>query len=126
MKKQFGTVGRFGLGLLVLAASACDDPLSEVEAIDKTRVVGARIEVAGDPTRAAPLPGEDVVVRFLVLAPDPEPAFAYALTACVAAFAVMMICTSSLRAQSVDVPNVWSHGTRLAVSTGAPAANDRG
>jgi len=74
-----------GLGLTLVATSACDDPLSSVEAIDKTRVVGAKIEVAGDPTRAAPLPGEDVVVRFLVLSPDPAPSFAYALTACVAA-----------------------------------------
>jgi hypothetical protein len=74
-----------GLGITLFATSACDDPLSSVEAIDKTRVVGAKIEVAGDPTRAAPLPGEDVVVRFLVLSPDPEPSFAYALTACVAA-----------------------------------------
>jgi hypothetical protein len=74
-----------GLGITLFATSACDDPLSQVEAIDKTRVVGAKIEVAGDPTRAAPLPGEDVVVRFLVLAPDPEPSFAYALTACAAA-----------------------------------------
>ncbi|HWP07795.1 MAG TPA: hypothetical protein VNN72_18720, partial [Polyangiaceae bacterium] len=54
-----------GLGLTLVATSVCDDPLSSVEAIDKTRVVGAKIEVAGDPTRAAPLPGEDVVVRFL-------------------------------------------------------------
>jgi hypothetical protein len=74
-----------GIGVTLGVTSACDDPLSSVEAIDKTRVVGAKIEVAGDPTRAAPLPGEDVSVRFLVLSPDPEPSFAYALTACVAA-----------------------------------------
>src|SRR4051812_33990798 len=73
------------LALALLAQSACDDPLSQVEAIDKTRIVGAKVEVAGDATRAAPLPGEDVFVRFLVVAPDPAPSFAYELAACVAA-----------------------------------------
>lgn len=87
MKYRLGSraPAALGLGVTLLATSACDEPLSKVEAIDKTRVVGAKIEVAGDPTRAAPLPGEDVAVRFLVLAPEPEPSFAYALTACVAA-----------------------------------------
>jgi len=87
MKRPFGSrvPAELALGIGLFATSACDDPLSQIEAIDKTRVVAAKIEVAGDPTRAAPLPGEDVVVRFLVLAPDPEPSFAYALTACVAA-----------------------------------------
>lgn len=76
---------RAALGSAVLVQTACDDPLSAVEAIDKTRVVGAKVEVAGDPTRAAPLPGEDVVVRFVVVSPDPAPALAYELAACVAA-----------------------------------------
>ena len=93
MKRELHRSGPLGLGLLALTASACDDPLSAVEAIDKTRVVGAKVEVAGDSTRAAPLPGEDVVVRFLVLAPDPAPTFAYALTACVAADAATDLTT---------------------------------
>jgi hypothetical protein len=70
---------------LALVLCGCDDPLSRVEVVDKTRVVAAKVEVAGDVTRAAPLPGEDVAVRFLVLAPNPEPNIAYQLTACVAA-----------------------------------------
>ena len=45
------------------------------------------------------------------------------LTACVMAFTVTMICASSLRAQTVDVPNVWSHGTRLAVSAGTSSGS---
>lgn len=65
-------------------ALGCDEPLSSVELIDKTRIVGARVEVAGDPTRAAPLPGESVEVRLLVLAPEPDPALAFAMRSCVA------------------------------------------
>ena len=84
---------RAALGCAVLAQTACDDPLSGVEALDKTRVVGARVEVAGDPTRAAPLPGEDVVVRFLVVSPDPTPTLAYELEACVAADAATDLAT---------------------------------
>lgn len=69
---------------VALMALACDEPLSQVELIDKTRVVGARVEVAGDASRAAPLPGESVTVRAWVVAPEPEPAFAYDLLGCVA------------------------------------------
>src|SRR3954463_4704483 len=66
------------------AATACDEPISPLELIDKTRVLAAKVEVAGDATRAAPLPGEDVVVRWLVAAPDPNAIFAYRLSACIA------------------------------------------
>ena len=69
----------------LLLVTGCDEPLSHVELIDKTRVLAAKVEVAGDATRAAPLPGEDLVVRWLVVAPEPDPALAYAFTACVAA-----------------------------------------
>jgi hypothetical protein len=67
-----------------VGASACNEPITPLELIDKTRVLAAKVEVAGDATRASPLPGEDVKVSWLVAAPDPNAAFAYALTACVA------------------------------------------
>jgi hypothetical protein len=75
---------RFWALFLLLAATACDDPISPPELIDKTRVLAAKVEVAGDATRAAPLPGEDVLVHWLVVAPDPNAMFAYRLSACVA------------------------------------------
>jgi hypothetical protein len=66
------------------ASLGCDEPLSSVELIDKTRIVAARVEVAGEPSRAAPLAGESVEVRLLVLAPAPDPELAFAMRACVA------------------------------------------
>ena len=44
-----------------------------------------------------------------------------------AALVVMMMSASSSRAQTVEVPNQWSHGTRLAASAGlASASSDTG
>jgi hypothetical protein len=37
--------------------------------IDRDRVLGARVEVEGDPGRAAPMPGETAVVRWIVAGP---------------------------------------------------------
>lgn len=72
------------LGLGLFGAAACDEPITPPELIDKTRVLGAKVEVAGDPARAAPLAGEDVLVRWLVAAPDPNATFAYRFSACIA------------------------------------------
>jgi hypothetical protein len=72
------------MGLALSLATGCDEPLSNVETIDKTRVLAAKVEVAGDPSRAAPLPGEDVTVRWLVVAPEVDPSIAFRLAACVA------------------------------------------
>jgi len=71
-----------GLSLLL---SACDDPLKSVELVAEPRVLGARVEVEGDPHRAAPAPGEAATVTLLVASPEPSPAFGFALAACPAA-----------------------------------------
>lgn len=75
------------LGLLIAAwsAAACDDPIKNTEIVEEPRVLAARVEVEGDPGRAAPLPGETTRVRFLVAAPALEPALGFALVACRAA-----------------------------------------
>lgn len=77
---------RFVIGIAAwLACSACDDPLEPVERIEDFRVLGARVEVDGEPSRAAPAPGETASVRWLVAAPEPEPAIGWALAVCAAA-----------------------------------------
>ncbi len=100
---------------LLLAASgwACDDPLKKNELVEEPRVLGARIEVEGEPERAAPFPGESVNVRFLVAAPELEPALGFALVAC-----------RSVEA-NVGLPACWSapfaESERLEPEPGAPA-----
>jgi hypothetical protein len=73
--------------LLVLASTAwsllgCDDPLKSASLIQETRVIGARVEVANDPQRGSPAPGESGNVRLFVAAPDGAPNVAYAFTLC--------------------------------------------
>jgi len=66
-------------------SSACDDPLKPLELVEDLRVLGARAEVEGDPGRAAPSPGENTRVRWLVAAPETAPNLGWAFGVCVAA-----------------------------------------
>lgn len=69
-------------GLFALCAGGCDDALKPTEIVQEPRVLGARVEVEGEPQRAAPFPGERARVRFLVAAPELEASLGYALIAC--------------------------------------------
>lgn len=73
--------------LIVLGAmlAGCDDPLAEAQRIESTRVLGARVEAAGDPLRAWPEPGESATVRWLVADPRPAPPLGWAFSLCVGA-----------------------------------------
>ena len=76
------------LGMTYLVAwltFGCDEPLKSVELVAEPRVLGARVEVAGDPARAAPAPGETATISFLVAAPDLQPSLGFALAVCAAA-----------------------------------------
>jgi hypothetical protein len=68
--------------LVAVSAWACDDPLKKTELVEEPRVLAARIEVEGEPERAAPFPGESATVQFLVAAPELEPALGFSLVAC--------------------------------------------
>jgi hypothetical protein len=78
VKKRLG----FMLGLWLLG---CDDPLKTVELVAEPRVLGARVEVEGEPTRAAPAPGESATVTFLLASPAVAQTLGFALMACPAA-----------------------------------------
>ncbi len=73
----------FALAAPILAAiSGCDEPLERAQLIQNVRVLGARVEVAGDPERTAPAPGETINVRWLVAAPSPAPVIGWSFFAC--------------------------------------------
>jgi hypothetical protein len=56
--------------------------LNSVELVAEPRVLGARVEVAGDAARAAPAPGETATASFLVAAPELQPSLGFALAVC--------------------------------------------
>ena len=70
----------------LLACAGCDDPLARQQDIDTTRVLGARVEVAGDPDRAWPAQGETATVRWLVAQPREDKPLDWRFLACAARF----------------------------------------
>jgi hypothetical protein len=69
-------------GVLTWAVLGCEDPLQAVELVSAPRVLGVRVQVDGDPVRAAPHPGETAQVSLLVAAPELQPVFGFALKVC--------------------------------------------
>jgi hypothetical protein len=67
---------------LLPVCSGCDEPLKRASLIEETRVLGARVEVIGDPQRGSPAPGEEARLRLFVAAPDGAPNVAYAFSLC--------------------------------------------
>lgn len=72
-------------GSLSLLVCSCSDPLKPAQLVSELRLIGARIEVEGDPERAAPFPGERATVRLLLAAPEVEPVHGFSLWVCAAA-----------------------------------------
>ncbi len=70
---------------LALASSGCDDALVRVDLIANLRVLGARVEVEGEPERASPAPGENASIRWLAVDPLPDPELGWAFAICPAA-----------------------------------------
>lgn len=70
--------------LSLLLLPACGDMLANGATLDRPRVLGVRVDVEGDPTRAAPGPGETTTLRWLVASPDAL-LWSGAVTACLAA-----------------------------------------
>ena len=101
------TIMRSVLASLLLLA-ACGNDLEPGSTIDRVRVLGARVEVAGDPERASPAAGEEARVTWIVTSPDAMPTLSWAMGACVAD-AAMLDCASDpvqLGTGSGGVPQV--------------------
>jgi hypothetical protein len=62
--------------------AACGEPFDPPSLIEKTRVLGARVEVTGDFTRATPRPGESATVTWIMAAPEALPPLAWTFVVC--------------------------------------------
>ena len=67
---------------LAAAAAACMPAQDPPSLIETTRLLGARVEVAGDAGRASPRPGETATVTWLVAAPGQMPPLGWAFVLC--------------------------------------------
>lgn len=63
-------------------ALGCDDPLLPVELVTEPRVLGGRVEVDGDPGRAAAAPGESATASFLLATPELSQSLGFAFAVC--------------------------------------------
>ena len=70
--------------VLAVGTLGCEESLKPVDLIEEPRLLGARVEVVGDPERAAPAPGETVTVTLLLAAPESLASVGYAVVACAA------------------------------------------
>lgn len=68
--------------LACLSMLSCDDSFARGWKLDRLRVLGARVEAAGDPDRASLAPGEAGSLTWLVRGPEPTPALSWTFAAC--------------------------------------------
>ena len=68
--------------LMSVVGMACAPEMDPVSKVERTRVLGARVEVQGAPERASPAPGERATVRWLVTAPGELPPLGWAFVLC--------------------------------------------
>jgi hypothetical protein len=66
----------------LLWLNGCGDPLLEPQRIERPRLLGARLEVEGEPERAWPDAGERVTLRWLLSAPNGPISSSYGFVAC--------------------------------------------
>jgi hypothetical protein len=71
-----------GLALALAAPLACGDSNVDGWLVDRTRVIGARVEAKSDPLRASIAPGESATVTWVIAAPSGVPHVAWATASC--------------------------------------------
>jgi hypothetical protein len=67
---------------LILSSAACGPTFDPASLVESTRVIGARIEVEGEPDRASPKPGETADITWLVTSPDAAPPLGWTFALC--------------------------------------------
>ena len=86
---------------LLLAATACTSSLDPATLIARDRVLGAKVTVDVDPSRAWPAPGETATITWITASPGETPDFSWTLAACPAATSTgLPFCNGSIFAHS--------------------------
>lgn len=62
--------------------AACDDPIARGWLVDRTRVLGARVEATAEPTRASLRSGEEAKVTWLIASPSAPPPIGLTFAVC--------------------------------------------
>jgi len=89
MKKQ--SIVPISIALIVAAtvamllAAGCSNDLPLASVLERTRVIGARVEVASDPGRAEVAPGESATVEWIVTGPAAPTSLDWAFALCTTA-----------------------------------------
>jgi hypothetical protein len=86
----------FSISLSLFTLAACADPFDPGSTIVSTRVLGARVEVDGEPQRSTPRAGETAHVRFVLAGVEAEPSVRWTLVACLPSDADAGPCTAPL------------------------------
>lgn len=81
--------------LVLLLSAGCGPSFDPASLIDSTRVLGARVEVAGASGRASPAPGESATVTWFVTAKTTVPSLAWAFALCAPGGASARACGST-------------------------------
>lgn len=71
-----------GAILAILAAAGCSNDLPVASVLERTRVLGARVEVASDPGRAEVSPGESAAVSWIIAGPSAPATLDWAFALC--------------------------------------------
>lgn len=92
--------------LLAAGGAGCAEEMDPPSLIERTRVLGAQLEVEGKPGQSMPRPGEKVTVSWLMTAPDELPAVGWAFALCRAQNAQALSCRGEPLTvfQGQDVP----------------------
>src|SRR5262249_29190685 len=89
-------------GLLGLLAAGCSNDLPVASVLERTRVLGARVDVAADPGRAAVSPGEAASVSWIVAGPSAPGSLDWGFALCT---------TAATNAQCSDAPQPVATGS---------------
>ena len=91
----------------LLLAAGCSNDLPEASVLERTRVLGARVEVAADPGRAEVMPGEAASVTWIVAGPSAPATLDWAFA----------LCTTG-GADCADAPQLLGTGSGTPVTVG--------